>query len=348
MLLDDDADAQQVDDASAAAAARRATRCSAWCGCGTRRLSAGQVARVRELFAPMTRAATAAYDRADGTRQRARDAFRRWASRGRRRRRSRPSCCSPAPRRVTSAAPRAVAMLHDAGLARPLARADRSGRLRAVPDRGAAARHAVAGDAAPGHPSPRLGSSGVEVRPATGCWSAPGGPPACRTASARERACPAAARNLWFGAGPHFCLGAPLATAEVEAIARRGARRARGGRPGPGRAPLGRRASAGPVVRTARAAGDRPQVPRRDGRRRSSRGPSSRLRHTRSPDRVAAASAPTYRVSPTATWPTRCAVAQPALRRDGMQAGDGVLFAVRPSARRRSWRRWPWLPRAAW
>jgi cytochrome P450 len=31
---------------------------------------------------------------------------------------------------------------------------------------------------------------------------------------------PAALRNLWFGAGPHFCLGMPLAMAEIHAVLR--------------------------------------------------------------------------------------------------------------------------------
>ncbi len=212
-LLDDDADAQQVDAASALLL-EAGDEVLGMVRLRTRRLSPAQVARVRELFAPLTRAATAAYDRADGDRS----VLGRLPTLGISRSQA-PSLAAvlllTGTETLTSAAPRAVAMLHDAGLLDDVA-ADRSllrpflaEALRlATPSPAMLRRATVAG---------RLGP--VEVRPGdrvlVATWWATRLPDGFRP----ERACPAAARNLWFGAGPHFCLGAPLATAELDALA---------------------------------------------------------------------------------------------------------------------------------
>ncbi len=212
-LLDDDADAQQVDDASELLL-DAGDEVLGMVRLRTRRLSPAQVSRVRELFAPMTRAATAAYDRADGTHS----VLGRLPALGISRSQA-PSLAAvlllTGTETLTSAAPRAVAMLHDAGLLDDVA-ADRS-RLQpflaealrlATPSPAMLRRATVAG---------RLGP--VDVRPGdrvlVATWWATRLPDGFRP----ERACPAAARNLWFGAGPHFCLGAPLATAELAAVA---------------------------------------------------------------------------------------------------------------------------------
>ncbi len=182
-------------------------------GLGTRRLSASQVARVRELFAPMTRAATAAYDRAEG----AGSVLGRVPALGISRSQA-PSLAAvlllTGTETMTSAAPRAVAMLHDAGLLDHVAgdpdllRPFLSEALRLATPSPAMLRRATV----EGSLGPVRVRRGDRVLVAT-WWATrlPGG-------LQPERACPVAARNLWFGAGPHYCLGASLAQAELEAI----------------------------------------------------------------------------------------------------------------------------------
>jgi len=182
-------------------------------GLRTRRLTAAQVAWVRELFAPMAAAATAAYDRADGTRS----VLGRLPALGISRAQA-PSLAAvlllTGTETLTSAAPRAVAMLHDAGLLDDVA-ADRD-RLR--PFLAEALRLATPSPAmlrratADGRLGPVRVRCGDRVLVAT-WWATrlPGG-------LQPERTCPAAVRNLWFGAGPHFCLGAALANAELAAV----------------------------------------------------------------------------------------------------------------------------------
>lgn len=182
-------------------------------GLGTRRLSRAQVARVRELFAPMTRAATTAYDRAEGVAS----VLGRLPALGISRSQA-PSLAAvlllTGTETITGAAPRAVAMLHDAGLLdqvaadRDLLRPFLSEALRlATPSPAMLRRATVEGS---------LGAVRVRRgdRVLLATWWAtrlPGG-------LQPERVCPVAARNLWFGAGPHYCLGASLAHAELQAI----------------------------------------------------------------------------------------------------------------------------------
>ncbi len=181
-------------------------------GLRTRRLSPAQVARVRHLLAPLTQAAAEAYDRTDDA-----NVLGRLAALGISRAQA-PSLAAvlllTGTETVTSAAPRAVAMLHDGGLLDAVA-ADRTRlgpflaeALRLATPSPAMLRRATADDLL----------DGVRVRPGDrvllATWWAtrlPGG-------LAPDRVCPAAVRNLWFGAGPHLCLGAALATAELEAI----------------------------------------------------------------------------------------------------------------------------------
>lgn len=212
-LIDDDAEPADVDAASALLL-DVGDEALGVVGLRTRRLAPAQVARLRELLVPATRAATQAYDRADGTLS----VLGRLAAAGISRAHA-PSLAAvlllTGTETVASAAPRAVAMLHDAGLLDDVA-ADRdrlrpllSEALRLATPSPAMLRRATAHG--------RLGP--VRVRPGDrvllATWWAtrlPGG-------LQPGRSCPAAVRNLWFGAGPHFCLGAALANAELAAIA---------------------------------------------------------------------------------------------------------------------------------
>ncbi len=212
-LLDDDASPAEVDAASDLLLGA-GDEVLGMVGLRTRRLTAAQVARVRELFAPMTRAATAAYDRAEGTGS----VLGRLPALGISRAQA-PSLAAvlllTGTETVTSAAPRAVAMLHDAGLMddvaadRDLLRPFLAEALRLATPSPAMLRRA----GADGRLGPVRVRRGDRVLLAT-WWATrlPGG-------LQPGRSCPAAVRNLWFGAGPHFCLGAPLAVAELSALA---------------------------------------------------------------------------------------------------------------------------------
>ncbi len=222
-MLPADASAEQVEEVSSQLL-RASDEVLGMVRLRTRRLSAGQVARVAQLFAPMAAAATAAYDAAgaDGSDS----VLSRLPALGISREQA-PALAAvlllTGTETVTSAAPRTLAMLFDSELAAPLARAGGTA--------GDAALTAVVTEALRmATPSPAmlrratrdldLGSSGVRVRRGDrvllGTWWAtrlPGG-------FAPERGGPATARHLWFGAGQHFCLGASLAMTEVEAMSR--------------------------------------------------------------------------------------------------------------------------------
>ncbi len=193
---------------------------------GRRGLSARQRDRVAQLLAPLTQAATEAYDSGHGL-EGVDSVLARLPALGISRAQA-PALAAvlllTGTETVTSAAPRAAAMLVDSGLAPRLASS--------LHDTGgdAALRDTVAEALRMATPSPAmlrratrsstLGATDVRVRPGDrvvlATWWAtrlPGG-------FAPGRTCPSSVRHLWFGAGPHFCLGSSLATAEVEALTR--------------------------------------------------------------------------------------------------------------------------------
>jgi len=191
---------------------------------GTRRLSPAQNRRLRALFAPVAESATAAYDRAVRNEAGGGDSvMARLPALGISRSHA-PALAAvlllTGTETMASAAPRTVAMLHDSGMLAELAARDpgESRRAAMTPFIAEALRLAT--------PSPamlrratceaRIGPVRVRrgERMLLATWWAtrqPGGFQPGRT-------CPAAVRNLWFGAGPHTCLGSALALAELEAI----------------------------------------------------------------------------------------------------------------------------------
>lgn len=115
---------------------------------------------------------------------------------------------------VVSFVPRLVALLHDAALL-DAAAADEGLAERATTEAlrvvapspvmlRSVATAGVVGDVAVG-PGDRVVIATVSAARASGGFDP-------------HRPHPPAVRNLWFGAGPHFCLGMPLATAQIRAL----------------------------------------------------------------------------------------------------------------------------------
>ncbi|RZT85996.1 cytochrome P450 [Pseudonocardia sediminis] len=115
---------------------------------------------------------------------------------------------------VVSFVPRLVALVHDAGLLDAVAADPDTAEtvtteaLRVVAPSPvmlrSVARPGVVGDTEV-RPGDRVVIATVSAARATGGFDP-------------QRPHPPAVRNLWFGAGPHFCLGMPLATAQIRAL----------------------------------------------------------------------------------------------------------------------------------
>ncbi|GAB4083382.1 cytochrome P450 [Myceligenerans cantabricum] len=116
---------------------------------------------------------------------------------------------------IQSLVPRLLAIAHDTGWLGRLLRGDGELRRRVVEEAlrvtvpTPAMLRSVRADAVVGGERVRAGDR-VVIATVNCCRAAGGFDP--------DRAVEPAVRHLWFGAGPHFCLGMPLAMAQVEAV----------------------------------------------------------------------------------------------------------------------------------
>ncbi|WP_019633169.1 cytochrome P450 [Actinomadura atramentaria] len=179
----------------------------------TRRLTPAQVARARAVLAPLGDAAAAAY--AAGDERTVMGRMRALGLSAAEARGAAGAFFLTGTETVATLLPRLVALLHDSGTLDAVAR-DRALLDGAIDE---AMRVTT--------PTPVMLRSVHRPAAVAGTRVTPGDRiviathTCCRAAGPFAPARPAAPelRRLWFGAGPHFCLGYPLALAEVRAVA---------------------------------------------------------------------------------------------------------------------------------
>lgn len=178
-----------------------------------RGLTAGQVANVREVLGRLVAPARAAYAAGDPATVPGR--MRELGLSEREAMGAVGAFVLTGTETIQSFLPRLLAIAHDTGRTGWLLAADADGRRRAVEEGlrvtvpTPAMLRAVRREARVGDVRVRPGDR-VVIATVNCCRAAGGFDP--------ERPVDPAVRHLWFGAGPHFCLGMPLALAQVEVV----------------------------------------------------------------------------------------------------------------------------------